>query len=120
MTASVPARARATGMMCALRLHAPGGLDQLRSEQLEVPRPEAGEALVRVHAAAITRDEPGWPSDRLPAIPSYELSGAVAAIGPGVSGLAVGDELFALTRFDPTAAPPSTRSCPPICWHPSR
>jgi hypothetical protein len=36
---------------------------------------------VRVHAAALTRDELEWPVDRLPAIPSYELSGIVAALG---------------------------------------
>jgi len=33
----------------------------------------------RVHAAAITRDELTWPTDRLPATPSYELSGVSVA-----------------------------------------
>ena len=60
--------------MRAVRLHDDG----LRIEQIPVPKPRAGEALVRVHAAAITRDELTWPVDRLPAIPSYELSGVVA------------------------------------------
>ena len=32
-----------------------------------------------MHAAAITRDELSWPVDRLPAIPSYELSSMWAA-----------------------------------------
>jgi NADPH:quinone reductase-like Zn-dependent oxidoreductase len=82
--------------MRAVRLHDDG----LRVERLTVPTPAAGEALVRVHAAAITRDELTWPTDRLPAIPSYELSGVVAEIGPGVDDLAVGDEVFALTPFD--------------------
>jgi NADPH:quinone reductase-like Zn-dependent oxidoreductase len=41
-----------------------------------------------------------WPTDRLPAIPSYELSGVVTDIGSGVSDLAVGDEVFGLTPFD--------------------
>src|SRR6185503_2930547 len=59
-----------------------------------------GEALVRVHAAAITRDELEWPVDRLPATPSYELSGVVEELGPGVADVAVGDEVFALTLFD--------------------
>jgi NADPH:quinone reductase-like Zn-dependent oxidoreductase len=40
-----------------------------------IPEPAPGEVLVRVHAAAITRGELDWPTDRLPAIPSYELSG---------------------------------------------
>jgi NADPH:quinone reductase-like Zn-dependent oxidoreductase len=74
--------------------------DGLMVERLTVPTPAAGEALVRVHAAAITRDELTWPTDRLPATPSYELSGVVTEIGPGVGDLAAGDEVFALTPFD--------------------
>jgi len=92
-------------MMNAVRLYAPGGRpERLVYEQVETPRPGAGEALVRVHAAAITRDELTWPVDRLPAIPSYELSGVVAALGPGVTGLAVGDEVYALSPFDRNGA----------------
>src|SRR5215467_3448645 len=82
--------------MRAVRLHEDG----LRVERLTVPTLAADEALVRVHAAAITRDELTWPTDRLPATPSYELSGVVAEIGPGVGNLATGDEVFALTPFD--------------------
>jgi NADPH:quinone reductase-like Zn-dependent oxidoreductase len=65
-----------------------GGLEV---EEIETPSPNPGEVLVRVHAAAITRDELEWPVDRLPAIPSYELSGVV------VDG---GEEVYALTPFD--------------------
>jgi NADPH:quinone reductase-like Zn-dependent oxidoreductase len=73
--------------MRAVRLHPDG----LRIEDLDSPKPDQGETLVRVHAAAITRDELTWPTDRLPAIPSYELSGVVEATG---------EEVFALTPFD--------------------
>jgi NADPH:quinone reductase-like Zn-dependent oxidoreductase len=73
--------------MLAARLHEDG----LRIEEIKMPAPGPGEVLVRVHAAAITRDELEWPVDRLPAIPSYELSGVV------VDG---GDEGYALTPFD--------------------
>jgi NADPH:quinone reductase-like Zn-dependent oxidoreductase len=86
--------------MSAIRLHAPGTLDALALEQVEIRGVGSGEALVRVHAAAITRDELEWPVDRLPAIPSYELSGAIAALAPDVSDLAVGDTVWALTGFD--------------------
>src|SRR5205814_9445302 len=72
----------------------------LAVEELEIPRPGGGEVLVRVHAAAITRDELSWPVDRLPATPSYELSGVVAAVAPDVDEVAVGEEVFALTPFD--------------------
>src|SRR3954468_11727998 len=86
--------------MRAVRLRAPGGPGQLAIEQIDRPRPDRGEALVRVHAAAITRDELQWPVDRLPAIPSYELSGVVEHVGADVLGVAAGDEVFALTPFD--------------------
>lgn len=83
--------------MLAARLSAP---NRLEIAQVDDPTPGPGGALIRVHAAAITRDELNWPLDRLPAIPSYEISGTVAALGPGANGLAVGDEVFALTPFD--------------------
>src|SRR5690348_14816958 len=56
-----------------------------------MPSPNPGEVLVRVHAAAITRGELEWPVDRLPAIPSYELSGVAVYSG---------DEVYALTPFE--------------------
>jgi NADPH:quinone reductase-like Zn-dependent oxidoreductase len=86
--------------MRAVVLRAPGGSEQLVCDRVATPEPDAGQALVRVHAAALTRDELEWPVDRLPAIPSYELSGVVVALGPGVESLAVGDEVFGLTAFD--------------------
>ncbi len=73
--------------MRAVRLHEEG----LKLEEIPRPEPADGELLVRVHAAAITRDELSWPTDRLPATPSYELSGVVEATG---------EEVMALTPFD--------------------
>ena len=73
--------------MLAVRLHPDG----LKVEQIPMPAPKEGEVLVRVHAAALTRDELRWPTDRLPAIPSYELSGV---------NVESGEEVYALTPFD--------------------
>jgi NADPH:quinone reductase-like Zn-dependent oxidoreductase len=84
--------------MEAIRLHAPG-VAGLRHETIETPSLQPREALVEVHAAAITRDELEWPLDRLPAVPSYELSGVVAATDH-VTEVSVGDEVYALTPFD--------------------
>jgi NADPH:quinone reductase-like Zn-dependent oxidoreductase len=86
--------------MNGVRQHPPGGPASVVYEELETPSPGPGEALVRVHAAAITRDELAWPADRLPATPSYEFSGVVAEIGEGVDDVEVGDEVFALNDFD--------------------
>ena len=89
-----------SGVMRVVRLRAPGGPEQLEVEEAPRPRPGPAEALVRVHAAAITRGELEWPVDRLPAIPSYELSGVVEEVGSGVAHVSAGDEVFALTPFD--------------------
>jgi NADPH:quinone reductase-like Zn-dependent oxidoreductase len=86
--------------MHAVRQHPPGGVAGLVYEEIERPQPGPGEALVRVQAAAITRDELGWTSDRLPATPSFELSGVVAAVGPDADDVAVGEAVYGLADFD--------------------
>ena len=83
--------------MRAIRLHPPAGIENLRLEEVEVPQPRPGDVLVRVHAAAITRGELEWPIDRLPAVPSYELSGVVAE---DTDEFSAGEEVTALTPFD--------------------
>jgi NADPH:quinone reductase-like Zn-dependent oxidoreductase len=75
----------------AIRLHAPGGVEGLAVDEVETPEPGPEDVLVRVHADALTRDELSWPTDRLPAVPSYELSGVVAETG---------EPVYALTGFD--------------------
>jgi NADPH:quinone reductase-like Zn-dependent oxidoreductase len=87
-------------MMRSVRLHPPGGIDALSVDEIEAPQPSPGEALVQVHAAAITRDELDWPTDRLPAIVSYELSGIVEEVAGDAGDLAIGDDVFAQTSFD--------------------
>jgi NADPH:quinone reductase-like Zn-dependent oxidoreductase len=98
MAGNQPTAPSLPSVMSALRLHEPGGA--LALEQLETPQPGQGEALVRVHAAAITRDELDWPVDRLPATPSYEFAGVVAAVGPGAEDVRIGEPVYALGDFD--------------------
>jgi NADPH:quinone reductase-like Zn-dependent oxidoreductase len=86
--------------MRAIRLPAPGAPEDLVLDVVPVPRPQPREALVRVNAASITRDELEWPVDRLPAIPSYEASGVVALLGDDVDEVAIGDDVYALLAFD--------------------
>jgi NADPH:quinone reductase-like Zn-dependent oxidoreductase len=87
-------------VMRAVRLHVVDGRREIAVEEVDTPQPRHGEALVRVHAAAITRDELDWPADRLPAIPSYEFSGVVALVAGDVEDIAAGDPVFALSAFD--------------------
>jgi NADPH:quinone reductase-like Zn-dependent oxidoreductase len=94
--------------MMALRAHARGGPEHLVYEQAPVPSAGPGEVLIAVHAAAITFAELTWDlewttrdgKDRTPVIPSHEMSGIVADLGPGVAGQAAGDEVIGLVDFD--------------------
>ena len=96
------------GTMRALRAHVRGGPGQLVYEQAPAPAAGPGEALVAVHAAAITFAELTWDlswttrdgADRTPVIPSHEMSGVIAGLGPGVTSLAVGDAVIGLIDFD--------------------
>lgn len=95
-------------MMMALRAHKRGGPEQLVYEQAPKPSPGRGEVLVEVHAGAITFAELTWDlswtrkdgSDRTPIIPSHEVSGIVAGLGPDVTEFAVGDAVYGLIDFD--------------------
>ncbi|MBM7489324.1 NADPH:quinone reductase-like Zn-dependent oxidoreductase [Micromonospora luteifusca] len=74
-----------------------------------MPYPHAAEndVIVRVHAAGFTPGELDWPAtwsdrgghDRTPSIPGHELSGVVAELGYGTTGLSVGQRVFGLTDW---------------------
>jgi NADPH:quinone reductase-like Zn-dependent oxidoreductase len=95
---SVPASIPAT--MRALRVHVLADPGQVRLEQVTTPSPAEGELLIRVRAAAITRDELTWPEGRVPATPSYEFSGEVVALGESASDFVVGDAVYGMALFD--------------------
>lgn len=64
-----------------------------RHETIDTPSLQVGEVLVEVYVATIRRDELEWPLDRLPTVPSSELSGVVVAVADDVDVVAVGEEL---------------------------
>ena len=88
--------------MTAIEIREPGGPEVLIPATRPVPQPGQGEVLVQVAAAGVNRPDVlqrqgGYPpppgaSD----IPGLEIAGTVAALGPGVDGLHVGDEVTAL------------------------
>src|SRR5215217_3778974 len=94
--AGVPSRTSDRSMY-ALRAHRRGGPEQLVYEQAPRPPLGIGDVLLEVQAASFTPTELGWPStwtdrlgrDRIPVIPAHEVSGMVAALGYGTSGLSV-------------------------------
>jgi NADPH:quinone reductase-like Zn-dependent oxidoreductase len=82
--------------MKAIRLHQPGGPEQLRHEEIPTPAPGPGEVLVQLKAAALNHRDV-WirmgmqMTDRLPLIPGSDGAGLVAEVGAGTSHLKVGE-----------------------------
>ena len=108
--------------MTALRAHHRGGPEVLVAEPAPIPVAGSGEVLVEVHAAAITFDELTWEEtwqhggvDRTPTIPSHEVSGVIARVGPDVVDLAVGDEVYGLIPFDRDGAAAEYAAVPTAC-----
>ena len=79
-----------------------GSPDVLGIGTRQVPEPGAGEVLVRVAAAGVNRADTMQRQGNYPPPPGasdvlgLEVSGTVAVLGAGVSGLAVDDEVCAL------------------------
>ncbi|MFJ5265644.1 NADP-dependent oxidoreductase [Streptomyces sp. NPDC088387] len=75
----------------------------------DLPYPEAAgnDVVVRVHASGFTPGELEWPGtwtdraghDRTPSVPGHELSGVVAELGYGTTGLTVGQRVFGLADW---------------------
>jgi NADPH:quinone reductase-like Zn-dependent oxidoreductase len=84
-------------MARAIRFDRHGGPDVLRIEDVEVPRPAAGEIQIRVKALGLNRAEALLRAGtyiETPTLPSglgLEAAGVVAAVGAGVEDFASGD-----------------------------
>jgi NADPH:quinone reductase-like Zn-dependent oxidoreductase len=81
----------------AVRIHEDGGPEVLRYEDVPDPVPGPGEVLVSLRAASLNHLDV-WVRRGLPSVPKPRILGAdgagvVAALGEGVSGLAVGDRV---------------------------
>ncbi|HVI94321.1 MAG TPA: zinc-binding dehydrogenase [Anaeromyxobacter sp.] len=85
--------------MKAIAIRAHGGPEVVNLEELPDPQPQPGEAVVRVKAAAMNHLDIwvriGWPGLKLafPHVLGSDVSGVVEAVGAGVSGVKVGDEV---------------------------
>jgi len=89
-------------------VHSAGGYDRLKLEAGSLPEPQRGEVRIDVRAIGVNyadtivrmglyssaKEYVGWPIT-----PGFEVSGVVGAVGEGVTDLAVGTEVFAVTRF---------------------
>jgi len=81
--------------MRAIRVDGFGGPEVLRVGDVEDPSPGPGEIVVRVEAAGLNfiavYHRTGLYPNPLPFVPGMEGAGAVAAVGPGVTGWREGD-----------------------------
>ena len=83
--------------MKAIRIHEDGGPEVLRYEDAPDPEPAAGEVLIELRAASLNRLDL-WLRQGLPSVPKPRILGAdgagvVAALGAGVDGLGVGQDV---------------------------
>ncbi|HTH64690.1 MAG TPA: quinone oxidoreductase [Gemmatimonadales bacterium] len=83
--------------MKAVRVHATGGPEVLRFEEIPTPSPGPGEVLIRVEAAGVNfidlYQRSGAYTVATPFVPGQEAAGRIAALGAGVTGLKAGDRV---------------------------
>ncbi len=84
-------------MIKAVVVHEVGGPGVMHLEEVEMPKPGPGEALVRNHAVGLnyidTYFRSGAYAAQVPFIPGNEAAGEVIELGKGVKDLKVGDRI---------------------------
>jgi NADPH2:quinone reductase len=87
----------ADGTMKAIRVHATGGVEMLRYEDVPVPAPAAGQALLKIEAAGVNfidvYQRIGLYKVGVPFILGQEAAGVVVAVGAGVTEVKAGDRV---------------------------
>ncbi|RTL78115.1 MAG: NAD(P)H-quinone oxidoreductase [Bradyrhizobiaceae bacterium] len=89
--------------MTAIAISSPGGPEVLVPEQRELPKPRAGEILVKVEAAGVNRPDVLQRMGKYPVppgasdLPGLEIAGTVVALGEGASKHKIGDRVMSLT-----------------------
>src|SRR6202158_4625112 len=86
--------------MKAIRVHEFGGPEVLKLEETPTPKPDAGQVLVKVHAAGVnpydTYMRAGTYAIKppLPYTPGSDAAGVVEAVGDGVKKVKPGDRVY--------------------------
>lgn len=89
--------------MTCIGISKPGGPEVLIPETRNLPKPGAGELLVKVAAAGVNRPDVAQRSGSYPPppgasdLPGLEISGEVVAVGPDVRRHKIGDQVMSLT-----------------------
>jgi NADPH:quinone reductase-like Zn-dependent oxidoreductase len=88
-----------------VRFHQTGGPEVLKIAEEPLVQPKQGEVRLRVQALGLNRAEAMFRSGaylepaQLPSRLGYEAAGVVDAIGPGVSGVKIGDRVSTIPAF---------------------
>jgi NADPH:quinone reductase-like Zn-dependent oxidoreductase len=106
--------------MKAIRLHAYGGVENLHYDDVLRPEPQAGQVLVRVHAAGVNpfakrrlclidwKIREGYFQQMfdlpLPVIIGQDIAGVVAAVGAGVTTLHPGQDVYGIADLQLSGA----------------
>lgn len=105
--------------MKAIRIHETGGPEVLKLDEVPVPEPGPGEALVKIDAAGQNfvdiYERRGWYSLGLPVTLGKEAAGTVVSIGSGTQGVRPGDRVaYAMTpgAYAEYAAVPAWKLAP--------
>jgi NADPH:quinone reductase len=84
-------------MAYAIRIHAHGGPDVMKYEEVQVAAPGAGQVKLKQHAIGVnfidTYHRSGLYPQQMPFIPGSEGAGEVIEVGAGVTDLKVGDRV---------------------------
>ncbi|HYV42126.1 MAG TPA: quinone oxidoreductase [Thermoanaerobaculia bacterium] len=87
--------------MKAVRIASPGGPEMLRYEDVPRPEPKAGEVVVKIEAAGVNfidvYHRTGAYKASFPLTLGQEGAGTVAAVGPDVAGVRVGDRVASVS-----------------------
>jgi NADPH:quinone reductase-like Zn-dependent oxidoreductase len=103
-TKNNPAVAAIPALAKAARIHRYGAPDVITLEEVELTAPAEGEVLVQVKAAGVgpwdawIRAGKSALPQPLPLTLGSDLSGVVAAVGPGVTAFASGDHVYGVTN----------------------
>jgi NADPH:quinone reductase-like Zn-dependent oxidoreductase len=95
---------QAHASMLAWRVHEFGPPDTMKLEQIPRPDPDPGEVLIKVRAAGVGPWD-GWIRGGQSALPQplpltlgSDLSGDIKAVGPDMTDLRVGDQVYGVTN----------------------
>lgn len=83
-----------------------GGPEVIAVEEVETPRPAAGEVLVKVHAVTVNRTRDlnvcagqAGGADVLPLVPGQDPAGEIVAVGAGVAATRIGERVIVSSRM---------------------